>query len=174
MFDSVDITTAISLIGALGIGSIATQFLSRGPDRRAARARALEALGDVEQARWAPHDPGEPTFVQASRTLQTAALLAQIPRGPVIEYLIQAQAAQWMSVESFRQLPDPEYGGGINANVANVVRDSAQSLSQIIWASSPRRHLTGRRVLGQMRRRAGGEADGTWQSKLADSREHRA
>lgn len=130
-----DVATVASLVGALGVGSVLGQWLSGGRDRRAARAAVLDALREVETARWAPAKPEKPTFVQATRELETAALLARIPRKYVRFYLHVADAAHTLSQQSWDDYPDEEDGGGaISAVFADAVREAARLVTDVTWS----------------------------------------
>lgn len=130
----VDVSTLVSVAGALGIGSIFGQFVSAGKDRRAARAAVLQAINEVEEARWSPVKEGAPTFKKSMHGLYTSALIAQIPRGPLRLYMLLAQAAQWESADSWDSSDDSEFGGGISSKLADIVRDSARVLIAAVWA----------------------------------------
>lgn len=64
------------IIGALGIGSLITQYLMAGRSRREVRGAVLKQLAEVEQARWAggPDDIDYREFQKALHTLETAPL----------------------------------------------------------------------------------------------------
>jgi hypothetical protein len=130
----VDISTWATALGALGVGSVGGQYLSGSKDRRSARAAALEALSVMELARWAPRGDDEPPFRDAARQLQSAGLIARIPRRIVNEYLVLAQAGHWESLEAWERNPDPEVGGGIEVSFGELVRAAAQTLAAVIWA----------------------------------------
>jgi hypothetical protein len=105
---SFDVATLTSIAGAIGVGSILGGWVTGSKDRRSVRAAALAALGSVERARWA-ESCDFPAFRQTTRDLETAALLARIPRAVVREYLILAMVARWDSDES--NDIDPEMTG---------------------------------------------------------------
>ena len=89
----------------------------------------------------------EPPFQEASRGLQTAALIAQIPRPVVKRYLELAQAGSWASRDSWESDHDPEFGGGIDATLADCIRLAATAVADVVWAPRPTMRLTQRRVL---------------------------
>ena len=70
------------IIGALGIGSLITQYLMAGRSRREVRGAVLKQLAEVEEKGWAgaPDDRGYRDFQKALHALETAALTARIPR----------------------------------------------------------------------------------------------
>ena len=153
--DVMDIPTLVSIAGALGLGSIVGQFVSAGKDRRAARAAALQAINDVEEARWAPAAEGAPSFSRALHGLYTAALIAQVPRRPLRAYLTYAQAAQWESARAWNEEPDPEQrGGGIDTQFADTVREAARTLIAAVWAPRGLRWLRTYRMVRRLEQRA--------------------
>lgn len=129
--------TLISIFGALGVGSLLTQAVAGAGDRRRSRADFLRALGVAEQSRWFPLTPGEPTPAESLRSLQAAALVAGIRREPLDFYVVICRAAGWLSSESWDENPDPEYGGGISSEFANIATASASLLADVAW--QPRR-----------------------------------
>src|SRR4051794_24486956 len=58
----VDASTVVSLLGALGIGSVAGQYAASGSQRRGTRAAVLEALNHTESARWVGAEQHDPSF----------------------------------------------------------------------------------------------------------------
>lgn len=130
---SMDIAQLISLFGALGIGSILGQYLGTAPERRSTRAAVLKALASVESARWADGQEADPSFVECARDLESAALIARLPRRAIAQYLALAYAAFWLSRENYEQDPGHEYSGGINAQFADVVRASAALVTALAW-----------------------------------------
>lgn len=128
-----EIANLISLLGVLGLGSVLTQFLMAGGQRRQTRAEVLRAIGDVESTRWAGgEEPSAPLHV-TMRELDTAALLARVPREAVVHYKVLAQAGYWASVDSWEEYPDPEFGGGIDSKFATIIREAASELSSLVW-----------------------------------------
>lgn len=126
----------VSVLGALGLGSVLGQYLASSKDRREARARVLTALTEVEESRWAGPD-AMTTFAEfqtALRKFQTAALIARLPRTAAGEYAVLAQAARWTSEASWKEHPDPDTGGGINANLADATREAARAISTLAWS----------------------------------------
>ncbi len=168
----VDIGSTAALLGALGVGSVAGQYLSGAKDRRSARAEVLNALSAVESARWAPHTEGEPSFRVAAHQLQTAALVARVPRALLVEYLQLAQAASWLSILDWEDGPDSEFAGSINTEFSNAVRQAARSLSDVIWASPSVRWLTQYRGLRKVKRHLQQVDDRNSLTTLANARSH--
>lgn len=168
----IDVGSAAALLGTLGIGSVAGQYVTSAKDRRSARAEVLNALGAVESARWAPHTEGAPSFRDAARALQTAALVARVPRALLVEYLQLAQAACWRSFEKWEEDPDPEYGGGISADFADAVRQAARSLSDVIWVSPLLRWPIQYRGLRKVRHSLSCVDDKPCLGQLANARRH--
>lgn len=166
----IDVPTLVSIAGALGIGSILGQLVAAGKDRRVARAAVLQALSDVETARWAPTAEGEPSFAKAARTLRAAALIAQIPRTPVRVYLLLAEVAHWESLESLERTGDPELGGGISMDLADVVRDAGRALTSAIWAPQGFRWLRSRLGVAKVQARAAAIEDAQIQEKMNRAR----
>jgi hypothetical protein len=95
-----DLMTAVPLIAsvltAFGIAGLTAQWYASGKDRRAARAELLRCLGEVEDARWyrdgATADNARLTL--AIRKLETAALIARIPRFVIVPYAQLATAVE--------------------------------------------------------------------------------
>ena len=141
-----DATLVISLLGALGLGSVVGQYVASMAERRGVRAAALGALASTENARWSGEGRANVSFPEAARSLESAALVARLPRRAVTQYLTLAYAASWLSHESWEHDPDPEYGGGINTELANVVRRSATLLTDLAWAPRLQRLRLRRRM----------------------------
>jgi hypothetical protein len=98
----------------------------------------LTALADAESARWAGPDLKTSAEFQISlREFHTAALVARLPRGAVWEYAVLAQAARWVSQESWERDPDPDTGGGIDGYLAEATPEAARALAVIAWSSRP-------------------------------------
>lgn len=134
-----------SVVGALGVGSVAGQFVGGSRDRRQSRAAVLAALSDVESARWVS---GESTkgFIAAARDLQTAALIARLPRDPVHEYVALAQAAWWQSVADAEDNPGREFVGSVDGFLAEAVEAAARGIAGMAWSSRLRRRWIWRRT----------------------------
>lgn len=115
------------------------------------RAEALKALIAVESARWVPGPAGEPSFHEASRALQDAALVGRVPRPILREYLELAQAALWMSMSAYEEDHGDEPAGGIEAKFSDAVYRAAQSVADVLWASGMTRWIVHRRSLREVR-----------------------
>jgi hypothetical protein len=170
----VDAATVVSLIGALGIGSVAGQYAASGGQRRQTRADVLKALHHTERARWVNGEPDDPPFPAAMRELETAALLARIPREGVLDYKVLAYAAFWSSGEAFEELSEDDaeqYGGGIESKFATLVREAAEDLSKLVWSPWLARPGLGRRIANR-EARYGGLAEGREKAALNRARQY--
>jgi hypothetical protein len=123
-----------SLIGALGIGSVLGTWLTGGQARREVRSKVLAALAETEQKRWAG-DGNYHEFNIAVRRLETAALVARVPRKVVLHYVVLAQTANYLSRENYEELGgDEDMGAGaINGYYAGHVRDAAEIITLCVW-----------------------------------------
>ncbi len=152
-----DFSIVASLIGAFGIGSILTQYLANGHDRRETRGDVLKTLRTIEKCRWARHSdaPGAPDeFAGYVRDLQANAIVAIVPRQLSIDYAIYATAAHHLSVAGVDDGdPDDETAGGLPADFADVVTDAADELSAYLWSPN-RTRIRLRRRLADRRDRA--------------------
>lgn len=166
-----DIAGVVSLVGVLGIGSIAGQYLAGGGQRRQTRAEVLRALGQVEAARWAGTGKPEVPFRQAARDLDTTALLARLPRVAVVHYKELAQAGLWVSTDNWEDDPDPEYGGGIDGRFADIIQEAASEVSHLAWSPWRSRVRLNRRIRSR-EERAKAIDDTTIQRELKRSRDH--
>jgi hypothetical protein len=142
-----DLATAlplvVSVLGVLGVGTIIGQWFAGGKDRRAARAAVLAELGEVEAARWARGDDesAERTaFQTAIRQLQTAALIARLPRRPVVLYSQLALVSLWYTRSQLDLYDDPE-ASGLPGDFALIVREAAEMISKAAWASPATRWI---------------------------------
>lgn len=134
------ITEVVAVLGVLGVGSILGQYVGSAKDRRQARAGVLSALANTESGRWSGPDPkmSLDEFQTSLRELQTAALIARLPRDAVREYAVLAQAARWVSQESWEQAAEPVDGSwGIDAHLAQGVREAARAITVMAWTSRP-------------------------------------
>jgi hypothetical protein len=135
---ALDTSTIVALIGVLGFGSVIGQWFGAGRERRAARAAVLKALAAVESARWGMGEDGTANKgrSEAIRELQTAALIARIPRAVIRTYAQLATAASWASQESVNIHSDPSpEGAAIDVGLADVVRTAAEIVSDAAWLS---------------------------------------
>jgi hypothetical protein len=135
------ITDVVAILGVLGVGSALGQYVGSSKDRREARAGVLSALAETESGRWANLDanPGGAEFQVSMRKLQTAALIARLPRDAVWEYGVLAQAARWQSQQQWDDDDDkdPETGGGIDAHLSGAVREAARAIAVLAWSWVP-------------------------------------
>lgn len=133
------ITDVVAILGVLGVGSILGQYIGSSKDRREARAQVLGALSDAERGRWIGTDGpiARSEFETSVRKLQTAALIARLPRDAAWEYAVLSQAARWASEEAWEQDPDPETGGGIDKYLADANREAATAISALAWSWGP-------------------------------------
>ena len=92
-----------------------------------------------------------PALTQATRNLETAALIAKLPRSPVRLYVQLATAALMASNEDAEPRGDPEYGS-INAQLSEVVLNSAALVSDTAWASPLTRWFWLRRRIRKLER----------------------
>lgn len=131
-----DTSSVVSVLGALGIGSFVGQYLIGSQQRREVRGAVLRHLEQAESARWAgeAHPPGSPTLQTAMRDLETAALIARIPRKAVMHYKLLAYTGWFLSSDDAEQNPDAEYAGGINGDFANIIRAAAGEVSRLVWS----------------------------------------
>lgn len=129
----VNASDIVPLLGALGIGSFIGQYLIGAQTRRQLRSQVLAALESVESARWAGNGSTPTQYAQAMHELETAALVARIPRIAVTSYKVLASVAQRLSQENYDEEPDPEYAGGILSELADPVRAAAGEISRLVW-----------------------------------------
>ena len=142
---SIDLATIISLVGALGVGSVVGQWFGGAKDRRAARLLWLRSLVP-------PRAHGGRRVKTSSTTLRSAviggleiaALLARVPRPAVWVYSQLATAATWYIREDIQMDGfGPEYGtgGGLDMDFSDTVLDAADIVSRAAWSSPISRRL---------------------------------
>jgi len=130
-----DPATVVSIISALGIGSFVGQYLIGSRERRQLRSDVLTQLSYAETARWAGHSkPPTPDFNTSIRDLETAALIARVPRKAVMHYKRLAYTGWWLSVDDAESNPDHEFAGGIDGDLANLIRAAAAEVSHVVWS----------------------------------------
>lgn len=95
----------------------------------------LRKIQALELERWAPVDWMR--MREHSTELSAAALVAQIPRSVVAEYLTLAHAAARLSDDNAEEDPEDEYSGGIRSEIADVVREGARLVIAVAWAPRP-------------------------------------
>jgi hypothetical protein len=150
------IPLVVSVLGALGVGSLIGQWVAGGKDRRAARAAVLDKLGAVEAARWYGTDRGADSekLVAAVRELETAALIARVPRAAVVPYAQLAVAGLWhMHNEVERH--DDEERAGLDLSISDAIHDAAEVVSRSAWSAPAIRWLWLRSALLANRRTVG-------------------
>jgi len=131
----IDAAAIAAAAGALGLGSVVGAYIAGGKDRRAARAAVLDHIREIEFERWAPTD-----WLKLRRhttALTAGALVAQLPREVVAEYVALVQAAAQLSQENYEADPESEYANGINGKVADLVESAARLVIVVAWSSRP-------------------------------------
>jgi hypothetical protein len=127
----------VPLVAALGVGSVIGNYVGAGKARREVRSAVLKALASTENARWIGLAESNEYrhFREALRELETAALIARIPRLAVQHYTVLAVTARGLSDEDYEDKGgDEDMGaGGIESSFARVVRDSAEIVTQLAW-----------------------------------------
>ncbi|GAB5902528.1 hypothetical protein [Mycobacteroides chelonae] len=162
----------VPLLGALGLGSVIGNYVGAGKARREVRSAVLTALATTENTRWAgPGVPDSPPFHSAIRDLETAALIARIPRPAVQQYvLLLADAARRYSLEDFEEKGgDEDMGAGaVHSELVDVVQESAEIITQLTWRPwwSRARY---RVHLRKLRERAAGIDDRGFKRQLANA-----
>ncbi|BBX25715.1 hypothetical protein [Mycolicibacterium alvei] len=126
----------VPLLGALGAGSVIGNWFGGGRSRREVRSGILRAIATTETKRWAtdPDSTDFGDFITAVRDLETAALVARIPRLAVRHYVVLAHAARQLSddgVDYFRD--ENDFWGPIDGYFDTLVRDSADVLTRLAW-----------------------------------------
>jgi hypothetical protein len=152
----VDFLQWVPLLSALGVGGAIVGWVGAGKVRRELRSAVLNAITVVETERWErdPDSADYPKFVAAVHDLETAALVARIPRIAVRHYVVLAEAARQLSDDAVDfDDADQTFWGGIDGYFATLVRDAAEVLTQLAW-SPARTRLTLPRDLEKLRRRA--------------------
>lgn len=130
-----------ALLGALGLGSVATQFLLGGRSRREVRSEVLAQLAVTENARWGGTGAVPfSQFLNEVRSLETASLIARVPRAAVLNYVVLAHAGKLRSQELLDQHggPEDDETGGetawLNRELGDLVRDSAWLMTKLAWS----------------------------------------
>lgn len=133
-----DVNTISSMLGALGIGSLLAQALAQGRDRRSTRTDVLGALEDCELARWVTDMTESKSLISATRRLESAAVISGLPSRAVDQYIVLAWAGYWTSYEDMEDAHfsdrDPEYAGGIPAQLNDLIADAARDVSRLVWS----------------------------------------
>lgn len=118
---------AASILGSLGVSSVVAQYFAGGQQRREVRGLVLERLAAVESARW-ESDVG--LLMTATRSLESAALIARVPRRTIERYIELAQVAQ----RNLQDTGDPDIGFFIDNSVADQVRTAAEDVATLVWS----------------------------------------
>jgi hypothetical protein len=148
---AIDAATLVG--GALGgavAQSILTPWFAQRHERRDLRAGVIRGLSAVERTRWAPG--GKEKFRKALTDLRTASLVAGVNRALVDQYILFACAGRDLSDRSFERNPDPEFGGGIDTELAGLIEDGAAAMMDFTWHPWLRR-ATRSMVLARLNRR---------------------
>ena len=132
----VDVATVTGIVGALGAGSVIGSYVAGGKDRRLSRAAVLKSIETLELERWGPVTWLD--FRLHSIELLSAALVAQLPRELVMEYVVLARTAAELSDDNYRQSPpDDKTANGIDGHVSDMVRDGARLVTAVAWSPRP-------------------------------------
>lgn len=163
----------VSVLGALGVATVIAQWFNSGKDRRAARAAVLMELADVESARW--YRDGEiddnRRLRDAIRKLETAALIARIPRRVLVPYAQLATAALWTTqyeVEKFEG--DPE-ASSLPTPFFELLQEAASVVSWAAWSPPTARWLWLPVRLGRVNRMTNRIDNESVKARIARARE---
>jgi len=99
------------------------------------RGAVLDKMSAVEATRWV--GPGEVTYTEfrtACRSLETACLVARVPRAVVLNYLAFAHAARLNSGANWERHGDDEVGGFVSTDINDAVVEAAEVLTKIVWS----------------------------------------
>ena len=146
------VSDLVTILGALGVGSIFGQYLIGGQQRREIRSRVLSALEKLEDVRWSEGPGTQSRFPEARHQLETAALIARVPRHVVSHYILLAEAAWRMSERHWEEKPDLPESGAIDIVYANLVTEAAGDLAHCAWSPWFAITLTKRRAAKRMAR----------------------
>jgi hypothetical protein len=125
-----DIATVVSVISALGVGSLIGQWFGRGKDRRTARAAVLDKLAEVEEVRWYRGPSDEDSFQKLIKQLETAALIARVPRAAVKQY--HGLALGVLLISKFNN--ERTDLGSIPTEMSDAVHDAAEIIQKAAWS----------------------------------------
>lgn len=165
------------LLSGLGVGTVVSTtvstYLTSGQSRRTGRGAVLAALSGVEETRWAGPEENisYSTFQTKCRALETAALIARVPREAVMQYLVYAHAARMNSQDNWDEHQVEEVGGFVDPAVDKNARDAAAALTNVIWRPWLSRLFLGERLRGQ-RRTAYLEISDPFQYQINKSRKY--
>ncbi|ALL79331.1 hypothetical protein AD006_28955 (plasmid) [Pseudonocardia sp. EC080610-09] len=157
----------VSVLGALSVGSLILQWAASGKDRRAARAEVLRALGAVEAARWkfSERDAYQ-NLRDAIRDLETAALLARVPRRVLIPYSELSIASLWWLMEE-ADLTEPV---GLDLHISDAVHDAAEIVSRATWETPATRWAWLETRLTRLEQSVAAVDDDRFQAKIRSAR----
>lgn len=167
-----DLATVTTLATALGVGGIIGQWYGAGKDRRTARAAVLQELAAVERARWwtVEHGADWSKLELTIRNLQSAALIARVPRSAVMPYSQLATAAFQASCDEAEERGDPDYAG-IPTEIADAVREAAEVVSRAAWSPPATRWLWLHMRLWANQRRVNAITDEDTKRRISRARE---
>jgi hypothetical protein len=174
--DSVDqFLEWVPLLGALGVGGAIGNYVGAGRSRREVRSAILQAIANTEKERWSKDPDGNDysEFVIALRELETASLIARVPRDAVHHYVVLAEAARILSDDAVDFFPgDSSFWGPIDGYFDTLVRNSAAVLTRLAW-SPWRARIKLRWNLRKLRARALKFDDETIRWRLAAAQKRR-
>ena len=128
----------VPLLSVLGVGGAIVGWVGAGKARRELRSAVLNAITVVEAERWArdPDSADYPKFVAAVHDLETAALVARIPRIAVRHYVVLAEAARQLSDDAVDfDDADQTFWGGIDGYDATLFAMPPKVLTQLAWSA---------------------------------------
>ena len=126
------------LTGAVG-GGIITGIIGpavlNSQERRKARAKVLEAIYQVEIARWMSTNNSFDKFRSSIVELRAIALIAKVNQDLLDHYVYMATVGMYASMDSFEEFGnDEEAGGGyIPTTLADGIRQAADELLKLLW-----------------------------------------
>jgi len=91
-------------------------------------------------------------FKKSLRQLETAALVARLPREVVQHYVIYALTARWASLEYAKSGRDEEGRGFIDSDLTDLVYEAVAELNDSIWHPVVSRWKQKRRVQRRLER----------------------
>lgn len=131
-----DFSELVQLLGAVGVGGIVVQYLSRSAERRQARGQVREALSEVERLRWTfdlrVDDWRE--FRGALRSFVSAALVAGMPRRLVDRYERMAQVSRSVTARMLKaQNVTSADQVTINAELSECIERTHELVADYLW-----------------------------------------
>jgi hypothetical protein len=120
----------ISSLGAAVVGGIVAPQLLQSRERRASRAAVREKIAEVEVLRW--EDEPYQEFRKAIAALESAAMIARVPRHPVQEYVRAAEQARHAS-QVHPGGPDGEPITTLDEEHDELVQGALDRLSRLLW-----------------------------------------